>query len=247
MAATRGNYPDGRALFERGLRLAVRHRLTEHEAAAHNALLMSAVAAKDVESALTHGWRLLQLSSGRTDRQAEVLVNLAAVALLADNAEAALAGSTEALRLTNDDRVLLAGFGSAATAAARLGRRDLLDRLASDVAHVLERSGHPYDRAYTLLELADAYATVDSTAEARRFLADAVRLANEGPFFEVLHRAETVEQRVAGRDVTPAASKATGAPMSPESAAVLSTDRRAGLSLSAASHRVLQSLAELRS
>jgi tetratricopeptide (TPR) repeat protein len=248
IAATRGNYPKARVHFRRSLRAAQRSGLIEHESAAHNALLMAAIAAKDLDSALTHGWAALAYSSKLPDRHAEVLVNLAEVALLAGHPESALAACVEALGLTRIDRVLLAGYGTGANAAARLRRRAVLDRIAADSLKVIQRSGQQLDKAYTLVELAEAYATVAGWDEARTFLIRAREIAEPAGFFEILHRADIVAAQVAAPQ-SPARRNDLVAPSDVPAGAVTRDSSRydSTYSLSPASRRVIRSLAELRS
>jgi tetratricopeptide (TPR) repeat protein len=248
IAVTRGNYPEARRLFRRGLQIAQKFHLAEHEAAAHNALLMAAVSAKDIDSALTHGWFLYRQTSGLPERQAEVLVNLAEVALLAGHPESALAACLTAVALTTVDRVLLAGYGSAAIAACRLGRRDVLDAMAAESLMVIGRSNQQFDKAYTLLELAEAYATLGARGEARNYLTRANGIAKPVGFFEILHRAEILARHLAetpslhGRDDDVPLRFLVGREDSHEA-----QQPESDVILSPASRRVIQSLAELRS
>ena len=257
MAATRGNYPAARKLFEQALRAARAAELADHENAAHNALLMAAVAAKDVDSALLHGWHLFRHAPNVPERKAEVLVNLAEVALLAGYGESALAASMMALDLTKVDRVLLAAFGTAAAAGARLGRRDQVDRLAIAALIIVGRSRQDFDRAYALLEFAEAYATLGLTEKARQFLAQAQEIAVPRQFYEIVHRAETLDGRLIAPDreqvmtvPAPLPSAVGALPHSQDSwrnGAEGHTDRNGSeLTLSVGAHRVLEALAGLR-
>ncbi len=248
LAATRGNYPEARTLFHRGLQAARRAGLVEHEAAAHSSLLKAAVAARDLDSALTHGWCAFTCCAQLPDRRAEILINLAEVALLAGHPESALPACVEALTLTTVDRVLLAGYGTGAIAASRLRRRDVLDMMASESLSIIQRSRQQLDKAYTLLELAEAYAALAAPEEAGDFLARALRIAEPAGLFEILHRADIVAQTLAGLR-SRANAGATVRPDAPVMTHTASHESRdsSDISLSRASRHVIQSLAELRS
>lgn len=248
IAATRGNYPEARTLFLKGLRLARSFSLNEHETAAHNALLMAAVSAKDVEAALAHGWFLYRQASGAPERQAEVLVNLAEIALLAGHPQAALAACLAAVNLATVDRVLLAAYGSAAIAASRLARREVLDGIAMEAHAVIQQSSQVFDKAYTLLEFAEAYAMLHDLGDSRRYLAQARTIATPARFFEILHRADLLDELLAKSPST--STDGEGSQVRVLSAGKLRPNPPRLVNdstLSPASRRVIEALAELRS
>jgi hypothetical protein len=164
---------------------------------AHQGLLAAALAAKDAESALVHGWKAFREASDQPEQQAELAVALGEVALLAGHPAAALAACLHAVRLTTRDHIRLGALGTAAIAAAGLGLRTLLDTLATDVRALVAQSPQPFENAYTMVELAEAYAHSGVEADARSFLSDALTLAEAGAFHEILHRAEKVSERLA--------------------------------------------------
>jgi tetratricopeptide (TPR) repeat protein len=245
--SARGNYPAARAVFRRALRLAVRSGLVEHEVAAHNALLMTAVAAKDLNSAFTHGWSAFLLSAAQPERRAEILVNLAEVALLAGHPDSALAACMEALAHAAIDRVLLAAYGSAATAASRLARPDLLDHFAIESRNVMSRSAQELDKAFTLMEFAEAYAHLRLDTQAHEYIVRARTIAEPAGYFEIVHRADVVDQLIKANN---GARSDTGADVNARAGDPLAHDvapPETAATLSRASRRVIQSLAGLGS
>lgn len=244
LSVTRGNYPAARMLLRRALVVARRSSLAEHELAAHSCLLMTAVAANDIDGALTHGWHVFTRSADLPGRQAEVLINLAGIALLAGHPESALGASLRAVSLTSTDRLLLAAYGTAALAAARSGRADVLERVTRESLEVIRTSSQHFDKAYTLLELADAHAELSHHGGARELLERSRAIAEPGEFFELLHRAEEVEARLAdavGRRIHD--ESATSSVIVDASGVATADDSR----LSPASRQVIQTLAALRS
>ena len=245
LAAMRGNYPEARTLFRRGLRSAQRAGLTEHIVAGHNALLMAAVAAKDLDSALTHGWYAFTQSASLPDRQAEILINLGEVALLAGHPAAALAACTEAVTLTTVDRVLLPGYGTGARAAARIGDRGALDLFAGNTLRLAERSRQEFDKAFTLVELAEAYVALGASDEAAGFLARARRIAGPAGYFELLHRADEVARRLAEPVPTTERQRVETSATDAHRQGVADAGGAATVTLSRNSRRVIESLVEL--
>ena len=246
VAAMRGNYPEARTHFRRGLRAATRWGLTEHVAAGHNALLMAAVSAQDLDGALTHGWYAFTYSAMLPDRQAEILINLGEVALLAGHPHATLAACETALTLTTIDRVQLSGFGTGARAASRLGQRETLDGMASQTLAVIQGSRQEFDKACTLLELAEAYAGLGAVDEAAQYVERSMCIAEPRGYFELLHRAEQLARRLAGnkpRGDDPGIAGSHRADPGTHEPTAAATD----VVLSRSSRRVIESLAELRS
>jgi tetratricopeptide (TPR) repeat protein len=205
ISTMRGNYPKARATFRQALRNARVWGVSDAvESLAHKGLLVAAVAAKDADSALIHGWHAFQRATGNPDEQAELAIALGEVALLAGQSEAALRACLHAIELATTDRVRLGAYGSAALAAARLGRRDVLDVAAAAVRTIVQGSQQTYDVAYTLLELAEAFEQIDARAEARVLVTETIARAKVSGFHELAHRAETLEMRLQAR-VSPVA------------------------------------------
>jgi hypothetical protein len=189
----RGNYPEARDLFRRGLTEATRAGSDEHRRAAHHGLLVAAVAARDVETALAHGWAAFsETSADASDERAEMLLNLGEVGRQAGEYRASLGACLTALELTDSARLRLPALGCAAIAAAQLGERRLLEFLAREVERTARRSGQPFEVARALMDLADACAVVDDAPKALAFAAHAESLAAANGFHEVTARADAV-------------------------------------------------------
>jgi tetratricopeptide (TPR) repeat protein len=194
IASMRGNYPRARRAFRQALRAARKAGFQQHETAAHHGLLAAAVAAHDVDAAFVHGWHAFRDTVGEADARAEILNTLGELASLSGYPAAALSAYLKAIELSNLDRVRLPAIGGAALAAARVGQRELIDALASRCVAVAASSQQPYENAYALLEIAEAYAAVDAPLAARRFLGRVAALAEGGGFHELAIRAEQLDR-----------------------------------------------------
>jgi hypothetical protein len=162
LASMRGNYPEARDLFRRGLAEATRAGSDEHRRAAHHGLLVAALAARDVETALAHGWAAFrETAPDAPDDRAEMLLNLGEVGRQAGEYRASLGACLTALELTDAPRLRLPALGGAAVAAARLGEAGLLRFVAREVERAVRRSGQPFENARALAAVAEAYATSD--------------------------------------------------------------------------------------
>lgn len=205
LASMRGNYPQARDFFRRGLRAADRANDAELQRAGHHGLLVAAFAADDVDTALAHGWAAVRgLSEDASEARAEMLANLGEVGRQAGEHRAALGACLSALELTDLSRIRLPALGTAVLAAARLGEHKLLAFLARDVERTVARSGQPYENARALINVAEAY--VGSGAPvAARYASSAANLAESGNFHEISARAEHVLARMEAAARTPAA------------------------------------------
>jgi tetratricopeptide (TPR) repeat protein len=203
LARARGNYPEARAGFQRGLRRAERHRLGELTGLAHQGLLIAAAVARDFDTALVHGWAALAQVAGEPTKEAPVLSNLATVCLDAHEDEAALRGYQAAAVRTRDVRTWLSATSGAAAAAGRLGRRDLVDAYAAAVERALASEDTPYERAWHLLTLSDAYRDLGVAERSAAYWERGIALARAHGFAELEH--EYAEPRVATSVATPPA------------------------------------------
>jgi tetratricopeptide (TPR) repeat protein len=195
LASMRGNYPEARASYRRVLGLTRRAGAQELERAAHQGLLVAAVAAGDTDTALWHGWSAFtETPHEDADTRAEMLVSLADVTRLAGQHRAALGACLTALDLTSDIRICLPALGIAAISSAHLGNSGVLVDLIERAESIMAHSGQPFENAFTLLELAEASATagLDRGVElARRAMA----IAEASAFHEIALRAQWVLDR----------------------------------------------------
>jgi tetratricopeptide (TPR) repeat protein len=194
LASMRGNYPEARDLFRRGLTAAERAGAEEHRRAGHHGLLVAALAAGDVETALTHGWAAFrETPADSPDQRAEMLVNLGDVSRHAGEYRATLGACLTALELTDTPRIRLPALGTAALAAAQLGEANLLTFFAREVLRTVNRSGQPFEAARALVAVAQAYMHTDA-ATAAQFAQRAESLAIVGQFHEVTALVESVRK-----------------------------------------------------
>ena len=194
LANMRGNYPESRTMFVQALVAARRADEAWLERAAHHGLLCAALAARDVDVALEHGWAAFAGTPDEaSEERAEMLVNLANAGLLAGDDRAVLGACLHALEITDVARIRLPALGTAAAAAARLGERALLVHLARDAERMVARSGQPFENAGTLLELANAWATLGEPT-AVEYAARAQAIAQFGMFHEIALRAEQIRE-----------------------------------------------------
>lgn len=238
LANMRGNYPRAREAFRAALDLA--GEVPSVSLLAHHGLMTGAISARDVETALVHGWRAFAGTVGDADRRADLLANLGEVARMAHAPDVALSCYLAALRLTRLDRIRLAALGGAVLAAVDLDALDQLDQLTREAEATIARSSLPYENAFALVELAEAHAGAGHSAAAWECAARAATLARTGGFHEVAHRVELVRARLGG--VTPESRAAR--PARPARGAARPGDR-AIISLTDSAGDVLGRLAQL--
>jgi tetratricopeptide (TPR) repeat protein len=192
-ARVRGNYPRARAAFQDGLARARRGGLTDLESVAHQGLLIAAITAGDSDTALVHGWAAYGLAQGNADREAELLINVSHVSMVAGYPAAALRGFLAALVRTTGARYRIPSLGGAAVASARIGNRDLLDSIARVAEDSLMTAGLPFESAGALRSLSEAFETVGEAARAEEYRLRARSLARKNGFFEIVLATEPKE------------------------------------------------------
>jgi tetratricopeptide (TPR) repeat protein len=205
LANMRGNYPAARQAFGAALDLA--GQVPSVSLLAHHGLMTGAISARDVETALVHGWRAFAGTVGDADRRADLLANLGEVSRMANAPDVALSCYLAALSLTRLDRICLAALGGGVLAAVDLGDVERLDALTREAEATIARSSQPYENAFALVELAEAHAGVGRMARAGEYAARAATLAQAGGFHEVAHRVELVRERLQRPAAEPRASR----------------------------------------
>jgi tetratricopeptide (TPR) repeat protein len=200
LARIRGNYPEARRLFRRGLRRAERAGLRELTGIAHEGLMVAATAARDFDAALMHGWAALAHAAGNPLKEADVLHNLADVCRQAGELDAALQGFLAAAE-RGAPRIRVAALANAAHAAALLGQRALLEQCASRCEAELPTDAMPYERAQRLLTLATAWTAAGDAERAAGYRHRGLELAWANRFTELLVRQEAVERPAPTRAV----------------------------------------------
>ena len=192
-ARVRGNYPDARNAFRRGLARASAGGLSELESVAHQGLLIAAATAGDWDTALVHGWSAYELAQGNADREAELLINISQVSLDSGYPEAALRGFLSSLVRSTGARLRLPSLGGAALAAARVGNRDLVETIARVADESLMIAGFPFESASALRSLSDAYDVLSESTRAEDYRLRARTLARKNGFFEIVLATEAKE------------------------------------------------------
>ena len=189
LARIRGNYPEARRLFRRGLRRAERAGLRELTGLAHEGLMVAANAAADFDTALRHGWAALAHAAGNAVKEADVLHNLADACLQAGEPKAALQGFLAAAE-RGAPRIRVAALANAALCAALLGDCELLRACVIQCEAELPVDAMPYERAQRLLTLADALTIGGDDDRAQSFRHRGLELAWTHRFTELLMRPE---------------------------------------------------------
>jgi tetratricopeptide (TPR) repeat protein len=189
VARSRGNYPRSRALFETALEGASELGLVDVQGMSHQGLMIVAVSAGDLSSALQHGWQAFSAARAQGSRVAEVLGNLADLCAQAGYDEAAIGGFVAALARTTAPRVRLPVLAGLAKSAARVGDRRRLDdteRTITDEAN----DTFPFETAGAWLAVASARQMLGDAAASDAAAERAAVIARTHGFFEITHRVE---------------------------------------------------------
>lgn len=192
-ARVRGNYPKARASFVDGLARARAAGLSDLESVAHQGLLIAAITAGDSDTALVHGWAAYELAQGNAEREAELLINVSHVSMVAGYPEAALRGFLASLVRTTGARYRIPSLGGAAVASARIGNRELLASIARVAEDSLMTAGLPFESASALRSLSEAFGTVGDGPRAEDYRLRARSLARKNGFFEIVLATEPKE------------------------------------------------------
>jgi hypothetical protein len=200
----RGNYPRARRCFQDGLEIATAAGLAELQSVGHQGLLIAAITAGDSDTALVHGWAAYELARGNCDREAELLINVSHVSLVAGYPEAALRGFLASLLRASSARFRLPSLGGAAVASARVGNRELVATIARAAEDSLLSAGLPFESAGALRSLSEAYEVVGDAARAEDYRLRARALARKNGFFEIVLATELKDTPA---EAKPAASR----------------------------------------
>ena len=214
-ARIRGNYPRARSLFQDGLARATAAGLTELESVGHQGLLIAAGTAGDCETALVHGWAAYELASGNADREAELLINVSQVSLVAGYPEAALRGFLASLVRTATLRFRLPSLAGAAVASARIRNSELVSTIARVAEDSVIAAALPFETASALRALSEAFGCIGDAARAEDYRLRARSLARKNGFFEIVLATEPKDV------VAPAASEPSRRQLNRESLSVI--------------------------
>ena len=208
-ARVRGNYPHARKWLRQGLEHAEAAGLADLAAVGHQGLLIAAATAGDNPTALVHGWAAFELAANVPDRQAEILINLSQVSLLAGQARAARSGFLASMARSDSPRVQLPCIGGAAVASATVGDVAMVSRLAATAEESLAATAFPFETAGVLKSFYQAFDLVGESHRAEEYRLRARALARKNGFFEIVLATEL-------RDV-PAPARSTSTTLSEES------------------------------
>lgn len=198
-ARVRGNYPEARSAFRQGLQRAKAAQSPELESVAHQGLLIAAITAGDSDTALVHGWAAYELARGNPDREAELLINVSHVSMVAGYPDAALRGFFASLVRTGAARYRLPALGGVAVASARIGNTELVNAVARVAEEALLPTGMPFESAGVLRSLSEAFECIGDAARAEEYRVRARALARRNGFFEIVLATEPKEAPVAPR------------------------------------------------
>jgi hypothetical protein len=192
IARLKGNFPASRIAARRAVSLAEPNGFTRLAALGHQSLMIAAVVAGDMNTALHHGWHAYRGVQGDPTAEAVKLVDVAQLFLDAGHVEFATAGFAAALQRHMSERVLMPALGGAAMAAARRGDADAVARMADAVRAHADQSSLPYANTACELDIAEAYIQLGRRGDAEPFRRSALAVATAHRYHELIHRAETL-------------------------------------------------------
>jgi len=203
-ARVRGNYPLARKWFKEGLERATMGGMSDLAAIGHQGLMIAAATAGDSATALVHGWAAFELAEDVPARQAEILINLSQVSLLAGQARAARSGFLASMTRSDSPRVTLPCVGGAAVASATVGDTPMVLRLATTAEDSLSATTFPFETAGVLKSLYQAFDLAGDSTRAEEYRLRARALARKNGFFEIVLATEPREAPTETRSTTAA-------------------------------------------
>ena len=208
VARLRGNYPASRTAARQAVRLGEAHGLSRLAALGHQSLMIAAVVAGDLNTALHHSWLAYADVRGNAVEEAERLVDTAQLFLDAGHVELAAAGFAAALERALPDRVRLPAVGGAALAAARQDDKRTVRRMADVARRTVNDGILPYASVVSRLDIAEALETIGDLDGAAPFRQEAETVASAHDYHELVYRARrpvaTAAPQVAEQSLTPA-------------------------------------------
>jgi tetratricopeptide (TPR) repeat protein len=198
LAEVRGNLPEAARHFQTAAREAKRAAVVDVLRVAQRGRMTIAARRGDFSSALVFAWDAYVDACGDSAAEAEMLGNLAQLALDVGRTDAALAGFSAALDRRPGPRIALPVLGGAARAAAALERRELVERFAREIDAYRSDERFAYAIASSLLDLALAFANHDGAAAHDRVTAG-LSLAEKYGFHELDFRLREVGERLVTR------------------------------------------------
>jgi tetratricopeptide (TPR) repeat protein len=183
----RGNHPDSRRWFAAAALVADDNGCAQVSYHAHFGLQTAALIARDFDAAIREGWRAFALAGGDPELEAECLTNLSQVLYECGVYRTALRGFAACVAKASYVDTLVPALGGVASAAARLGRPNIVDAAAKRLEALLPVSS-PLAIAQVLLEMSDANLILGRPEIARSFRERASVVAEAGGFHEFIYR-----------------------------------------------------------
>ncbi len=213
LARLAGNYPKSASRARAALRLAKQGNLRRLAASAQHTVMVAAAVRGELAAALAHGWSAFLHASGDPILETDVLGNVGQVFLDMGHPATAIAAFRVVISRRPSSRVLLPALGGYAIAASRLEDRTALDAVASNVIELSKVAGTPYAVAVAYLEIAEAYALLNESSISATYRNQALAIAQEKRYHELVHRAEsaTVAPRPSARPLKPETERIAGA------------------------------------
>lgn len=183
----RGNHPESRRWFAAAALVADDNGCKRMSYHAHLGLQTAALIARDFDAALREGWRAFALAGGDPEFEAECLTNLSQVLYECGEYRTALRGFAACVAKSAYVDTLVPALGGVASAAARLGRPNIVDAAARRLEPLLAVSS-PLAIAQVLIELSDANLVLGRHDLAQNFRDRASVVAEAGGFHEFIYR-----------------------------------------------------------
>jgi len=161
-------------------------------AVSYHGEMAAALAQEDFSRALVAGWHALEAGTLDSYDEAGLMVNMASIALRAERPLAALRAVRGALRKSNHARVRLIAYSKGAMAAARLNRKELVEKFAARLMATAASANFPLEKLEARSELAVAFAHVGETTKARRLARSVRRDALQLDFDVVVRRCDAL-------------------------------------------------------
>ena len=205
LAYMRGNYPEQMRYSRRAARLAARFGLPFLNRMAHMGLMITAGAQHLFDDALQHARIIYRESLGDSILEGEILTNIGQLLLEAGHASKAADVFAGVLRRPLPLRLILPALGGLAVAAGKRGDVACVKWVAAEIEQLDATTDIlPYVYASALLECASALSMVNRRADAERLLDVAVRVADVGPYNEIIVKADELRH---ARPVTPSVER----------------------------------------
>ncbi|HKH93153.1 MAG TPA: hypothetical protein VKA54_15215 [Gemmatimonadaceae bacterium] len=201
LAQFRGNLPVAARHFAKAARIATRTGDADLRRLAQHGRMVIAARRGEFADALSFGWDAFSAAAGNREQEADMLLNLAQIAIDTGHPRPALQGFLAALARRPGPRSLLPALGGAARAAAALNRMEIVYRCAARIGELADKGSFAYPITSALLDLALAMATRQPIL-AERHVRRALRLAEEFHFHELEHHLMALQTRLEDRTVS---------------------------------------------